>query len=194
MNKKEQLIHWLGDAYAMEQGIVTTLEKHAGDAKGQPKVRAAIVKHIRETKGHASALKLCLKNLGSAPSTFKSGLAQVTSFLAGMPTSLAHDTVIKNAIAEFATEHFEMACYSSLIETATALRVPAVVTACKKILAEEAAQAKLLDSQLKKLTRDYLSGLDKEESGTKTKIPARPSSKGNGVKRRSAKRKSRSRK
>lgn len=50
VTKREQLIAWLGGAHAMEVGIVSTLEKHADDAKGQPKVRAAITKHLRETK------------------------------------------------------------------------------------------------------------------------------------------------
>ncbi len=50
MTKKDQLIAWLGDAHAMEVGIVSTLEKHIADAKGQPKVKAALNAHLRETK------------------------------------------------------------------------------------------------------------------------------------------------
>ncbi len=57
MTKKDQLIYWLGDAHALEVGLVTTLEKQIAEAKGLPKVRALLSKHLAETKKHATAIK-----------------------------------------------------------------------------------------------------------------------------------------
>src|SRR5688572_18404112 len=121
MTKQEQLIQWLGDAHAMEVGIVSTLEKHIADAKGLPKVRVALSKHLGETKRHATAMKKALASVGGSHPVIKEGISKMANLAAGLMTSAAADTSVKNAIADFATEHFEIACYNSLIFTATAL-------------------------------------------------------------------------
>ena len=94
----------------MEVGIVTTLEKHAADAKGQPKVRAAINKHLRETKKHATAVKKALESLGGSHPVLREGLSKLVNAVAGVGSSLATDTPVKNAIVDISTEHFEIAC------------------------------------------------------------------------------------
>jgi ferritin-like metal-binding protein YciE len=141
MTKQEQLIQWLGDAHAMEVGIVSTLEKHIADAKGLPKVRAALTKHLGETKRHATAMKNALASLGGSHPVIKEGISKMANLAAGLVTSAATDTIVKNAIADFATEHFEMACYNSLIFTATALREKEIAATCKAILKEEKVMA-----------------------------------------------------
>jgi ferritin-like metal-binding protein YciE len=156
MTKQEQLIQWLGDAHAMEVGIVTTLEKHIADAKGLPKVRAALTKHLGETKRHATAMKKALASLGGSHPVMKEGFSKVVNLAAGLMTSAATDTIVKNAIADFATEHFEMACYNSLIFTATALGEKEIATTCKAILKEEKAMAAALDSHLQAVNAAYL--------------------------------------
>src|SRR6187402_622102 len=131
MTKREQFIQWLGDAHAMEVGIVTTLEKHIADAKGLPKVRAALTKHLRETKRHASEMKKALASLGGSRPILKEGVSKLANLAAGLVTTVPRDTIVKNAIADFAMEHFEMACYNSLIQTATALGEPKIAATCK---------------------------------------------------------------
>jgi ferritin-like metal-binding protein YciE len=160
VNKREQFIAWLGDAHAMEVGIVSTLEKHASDAKGQPKVRAALTKHLRETKKHATAMKQALESLGGSHPVVREGLNKAVNLVAGLATSAANDTPIKNTIADFATEHFEIACYTSLIQTATELGETKIAATCRGILKEERAMAKVLADFLPVVTTKYLSGLD----------------------------------
>lgn len=178
MTKREQLIQWLSDAHAMEVGIASTLEKHAADAKDQPKVRAAINKHLKETKRHAADLEKVLSSLGSGPAILKEGISKLANLLAGLATSAANDTVIKNGIADFATEHFEIACYNSLIFTATELGEAKVATVCRGILKDEKAMAKLLEGQLKEVNAFYLKRLEddaepKQDSGREAKAPKR---------------------
>src|ERR1700712_2829942 len=108
MTKREQFIQWLGDAHAMEVGIVSTLEKHIADAKGQPKVRAALAKHLAETKRHATEMKKALASLGGSHPYLKEGVSKAANLVAGLVTTVAKDTNVKNAIADFATEHFEI--------------------------------------------------------------------------------------
>lgn len=146
----------------MEMGIVTMLQKHAGDAGDFPKVHAATLKHLAETENHAALIASCLETLEAHPSKLKTGFAKVTSFFGDMPTSLAYDTVIKNGITEFASEHQEIASYTALIDAATALGFPDIAATCRKILAEEKAQAKHLGSQLKQVSKLYLASLQRD--------------------------------
>src|SRR3954466_3249970 len=109
MTKQEQFILWLGDAHAMEVGIVTTLEKHIADAKGLPKVRAALTKHLAETKRHATEMKKALASVGGTHPMLKEGVSKLANLAAGLVTSAPRDTIVKNAIADSATEAFEIA-------------------------------------------------------------------------------------
>jgi len=162
MTKRAQLITWLGDAHAMEVGIITTLEKHIADAKGHPKVRAGLTKHLKETKRHASEMKKALAAMGGSHPVLREGVGKLASLAAGLVTTTARDTLVKNAIADFATEHFEIACYSSLVVTATALGEKKIAATCKGILREEKAMAKALSEQLPMITESYLATLDEE--------------------------------
>jgi ferritin-like metal-binding protein YciE len=163
MTKREQFIQWLGDAHAMEVGIVTTLEKHIVDAKALPKVRAALTNHLRETKRHAAEMKKALASMGGTHPMIKEGVSKLANLAAGLVTTAAKDTIVKNAIADFATEHFEMACYKSLIFTATQLGETKIAAACQGILKEEEAMAALLDTQFKSVNDTYLASLDGDE-------------------------------
>jgi ferritin-like metal-binding protein YciE len=177
MTKREQLIYWLGDAHAMEVGIVSTLEKHISDAKGQAKVRAALTKHLAETKRHATEMKEALASLGGTHPYVREGVSKVVNLVAGLSTSLAKDTVVKNGIADFATEHFEIACYNSLIQTATALGETKIAATCKTILKDEIAMAKTLEGLLKEVNATYLGSLDMDEKpAKKTPASAKPKS------------------
>ncbi|MEO8354139.1 MAG: DUF892 family protein [Chthoniobacteraceae bacterium] len=170
MTKRGQFIQWLGDAHAMEVGMVSTLEKHIADAKGLPKVRAALTKHLGETKRHATAMKKALASLGGSRPVIKEGISKVANLAAGLLTSAASDTIVKNAIADFAAEHFEIACYNSLIFTATALGEKDIAATCKAILKEEMAMAAALESQLKAVNDSYLATLDDDEK----EVPSKP--------------------
>ena len=107
----------------------------------------------------------------------REGVSKLANLAAGLVTTAAKDTIVKNAIADFATEHFEMACYRSLILTSTALGETKIATACKGILKEEEAMAALLESQFKGVNDAYLSSLDEDEeepSAPTGKIAAQP--------------------
>lgn len=175
MTPREQLIAWLGDAHAMEVGIVTTLEKHIADAGGLPKVRAALKKHLAETKKHATAVKQALKSLDAGHPVIREGISKVVNAVAGIGTSLAKDTPVKNAIADFATEHFEIACYTSLAQTADAVGEKKIAATCRAILKEEQAMAKTLEAQFKDVNAFYLRSLDSDEPKRATRA-SRPRS------------------
>lgn len=179
MTKREQFIQWLGDAHAMEVGIISTLEKHIADAKGQPKVRATLTQHWKETKRHAEEMKKALASLGGSHPVLKEGVSKLANLVAGLVTTMAADTTVKNAIADFATEHFEIACYKSLIVTANALGEKKIAATCKAILKEELAMAKVLDTQLQGINEAYLSTLEDAEQDSSRQTASRSRSSSN---------------
>lgn len=191
MTKREQLIAWLGDAHAMEVGIVSTLEKHIADAKGQPKVVAALKKHLSETKKHATTLKQALASLGGSHPVIREGISKAVNLVAGLATSAAGDTPVKNAIADFATEHFEIACYQSLIQTATEVGETKIAQSCQGILREEETMAKTLKGLFPQINAAYLGTLDGDErekaASPRAKKSARKPSQGSLIKRRAKK-------
>jgi ferritin-like metal-binding protein YciE len=186
MTKKDQLIAWLGDAHAMEVGIVSTLEKHIADAKGQPKVKAALNAHLRETKRHATAMKQALESLGGSHPVVREGISKIVNLVAGLGTSAASDTPVKNAIADFATEHFEIACYTSLAQTAAAIGETRIAATCKAILKEEKAMAKTLQDLFPAINASYLDTLEdeKQDDATGEKRRSQPARKKPAAKKR----------
>lgn len=176
MTKKDQLIYWLGDAHAMEVGLVTTLEKQIAEAKGLPKVRALLSKHLADTKKHATAVKNALASLGGSHPVIQEGVSKLANLAAGVIPTLAKDTVIKNAIAGYTSENMEIACYKALIATADALGEKKISATCKAILKDEQAMAKALDAQLPGLLATYLGTLDddRKEKAPKTKTEGAP--------------------
>ncbi len=152
----ELLIAWLRDAYAMEKSLVPVLEDHAKDAAGSPEVRARLEQHATETRNHINLVEQCLHQLGEEPSTIKNTVAKVMGAVQSVASSAFHDDVVKNALQDFGTENFEIACYRALIEGAKALQKDEVVRICEQILKEEQAMARFLEQNLPTTVQETL--------------------------------------
>lgn len=160
MDAKEQFVEWLKDAYAMERALVDTLTKHAADAKDYPEIQKPIDEHREVTESHASQIEDLLEKLGEDKSGLKTALARFSGLVTGLPTSLASDTLVKNALAEFASENFEIACYTSLSAAASELGLDDAVEVFEDILAEEQEMADFLAASIPEITILQLSKAD----------------------------------
>ena len=156
MKTKEELIEWLRDAYAMETAMELALKKQIESQKVSQRMREQASIHYVETQGHAEAVEACLKNLGADTSAGKTMLAQGMEAIKGTATMLAKDEPVKDAIAAYASEHFEIACYTALRTAALKLGLPDVVGTCNAILLEEIKMAKWLEENLPAVVTDYL--------------------------------------
>ena len=57
MKRRDELISWLNDAYAMEQSQTKVLQNHADDAEQEmPEVRQKDMQHLYETRRHAEKI------------------------------------------------------------------------------------------------------------------------------------------
>jgi ferritin-like metal-binding protein YciE len=156
METHDQIVTWLRDAHAMELSIESTLQRHIEDAKDLPDVRLRLEQHLAETRSHARRVAECLTSLGAGVSATKDVAGGVLGVVQGMSTALFTDELVKNALAEYAMEHLEIAAYSSLIAAAEDAGLVDISHTCSDILREEAAMANWLEDEIPKITRSYL--------------------------------------
>ena len=140
----------------MEQSLESVLQQQIRDASDVPDIRARLQQHLTETRGHAEKVAGCLKQLGEAPSALKSIAGGLIGMVQGASTAMFRDEILKSIIADYAMEHFEIACYRSLRAAANEAGLPEVAEVCEGILAEETAMAEWLEEQLPDMTRAHL--------------------------------------
>jgi ferritin-like metal-binding protein YciE len=150
------LLAWLNDAFAMEEALIPILQNHAKDARDHPQMQAGIENHIEETRRHAELVKACMEELGEKPSSGKSVIGQLIGNMMAPSTGPFKDELIKNAISDFATEHFEIACYSALLAAANEVGNGQLALACEQILDDERAMARLIEDHLPKGVQEIL--------------------------------------
>lgn len=159
-NGKELMLDWLRDAYAMERSLSKTLEKQARHAEEadepDPAMAARLRQHHQETERHADQVRMCLQQHGEDVSRLKSGMGIFGGIMQGLTTGATHDTAVKDCLAGIAAEHFEIACYRSLIAAAEQLGDMETANTCRDILREEEEMARWLESQLPMVTQHEL--------------------------------------
>jgi ferritin-like metal-binding protein YciE len=119
-------------------------------------MHAKLREHLEETHRQADRLKRCIETIGGDVSKGKAWFSSLAGKIKGVSSGMADDEVVKNALSEYATEHFEIACYKSLIAAGDELGYLDVVQVCRQNLAEEEAMAEWLETQIPEITRGYL--------------------------------------
>jgi ferritin-like metal-binding protein YciE len=145
----DQLVAWLDDAHAMESGLIAILQNHAshfGDR--MPEAARALQQHVVETQQHVQRLQECLRMLNSSPSGVKSTLSSLMGWFEGATTAVFRDQLVKDALADYASEQFEVACYTALVSAATQLGYPEVARLCAQNLEEDSRMATWVLQQL----------------------------------------------
>jgi ferritin-like metal-binding protein YciE len=140
-NGTDQLATWLDDAHAMESGLISILQVHASHVSHLPDAVQRLERHVVETQQHVERLNECMRLLGTAPSGIKSALSSVIGSVEGASTAIFRDEVVKDALADYASEQFEVACYTALVSMATALDYPDIARLCNQNLQEDRAMA-----------------------------------------------------
>jgi ferritin-like metal-binding protein YciE len=68
-------------------------------------------------------------------------------------TGMFTDELMKNALADYASEQFEVACYNALVTAAEELDEIEVAGLCRANLVEDQAMADWLDEQIPRFVR-----------------------------------------
>lgn len=157
MTAKDMLIAWLNDAHGMENALIRILEHQIKDAKDYPQVQAKLEQHLEQTRRHAELVKGCVEALGSKTSAVKTGMANLFGQMQALSTGPAQDEMVKNALADYAAENFEVASYTALVQAAQALGDQQTASVCQQILQEDAAMASWIEENLPTLVQESLS-------------------------------------
>lgn len=151
MVDRSTMIAWLNDAYAMESALIPILQNHAADAQGDPHARDRIELHLEQTRRHAELVRGCVERLGSTTSLTKTGLGSLFGTIQSVTTAFFSDEMIKNALSDYATEHFEIACYRALKAGAESMGDMHIAEVCGAIIRDEEEMAHWLEMQIPKL-------------------------------------------
>jgi len=165
MTQQQAVLSWLKDAHAMEAGAVPTLKQHAAVAGDYPEVQSKLNEHVDVTRRHAYLIEGCIERLGGQPSALKEAVGTVMGKVTGAANLPAKDTVVKNALGDYAAENFEIACYRSLIAAAEKVGDRETADVCGRILRDEEEMAGWLGGHIATLTQAFVSGETGEASG-----------------------------
>jgi ferritin-like metal-binding protein YciE len=148
MTGQEMMLAWLNDAHAMEHALIHTLEQRIREAEGHPEIKARDEQHLEETRRHAELVRGCVERLGGTTSALKTGMSSAMGVVQGLSTAVARDTLMKNCLADYSAEQFEVASYTALIAGAQALGDRDTAAICEQIRREDAAMAEWLAQRL----------------------------------------------
>ncbi len=158
MAQQDLFISWLHDAYAMEINLTHVLEHRVDDAKNYPSIQMKDQQHLDQTRQHAEMVKSILERLGENTSAVKSGMAHIMGNVQAISTGPTKDEMVKNCLADYASESFEIACYRSLITAAQGLGDSTAAQTFQRILQDEQDAASFLLSVIPDVTQDALMG------------------------------------
>lgn len=86
----------------------------------------------------------------------KQTVGKVQGMVQGISTGPAGDEVVKNCLADYAAEHFEIACYTSLIAACNELGESQIASVCDQIRSQEEAMAQRLMQAIPVVTTTYM--------------------------------------
>jgi ferritin-like metal-binding protein YciE len=153
---RDLFVTGLRNAHAMERQAQELLERQSERSGDYPEVQARLRQHLAETRTQLSRLEECLKACGESPSALKDAALAFGANVAAMGHAVAPDEIIKNALANNAFEHYEIAAYKSLLSLAEPAGMSSHVASLRTSLAEEEQMAAWVDQSVKTVTLAYL--------------------------------------
>lgn len=164
---REIFVTGLKNAHAMENQALSIMKPQVKRIENYPDIAAKLEEHIRETEGQISRLDEILTSLAEENSTLKDAALSFTGAMAALGHTVAGDEILKNSMANFAFENFEIAAYRSLITIAELGGFAAIVRPLQANLDEEVAMAAWLEQNLRPTTIKFASLKD---AGTSAKV------------------------
>lgn len=146
----------LRNAHAMEKQALSIMQPQLNRLEHYPEVSALLDRHIRETEGQLARIDQVLDSLGESASGLKDTMLSFTGSMAAITHTLATDEILKNSMANFAFEHFEIAAYTSLITAAELSGQTAAIPVLQQNLDEEKAMAAAIEASLPHVVRQYV--------------------------------------
>lgn len=150
--------------HAVEHQAIELLERLISRLEDYPAIVERARQHLVESKNQAQRLEGLLQGLGTSRSSVKDAVMSFAGAMAGMMHSPASDEVLKQSVASFAFENYEIAGYKTLLVLAEETGHQDALVPLRRSLAEEEAMAAWLDQNLDETTRVFLSRIEANDS------------------------------
>ena len=145
----------LKNAHAMENQALSIMKPQVSRIESYPEIGAQLSRHISETEGQIARLDTILDGLDEDKSSLKDLALSVAGAFAAVGHTVAPDEILKNSMANFAFENFEIAAYKSLIALAEASGHTEAIPALESNLQEEIDMAEWLDANVEAVTLKF---------------------------------------
>jgi len=136
MARRETLLAWLRDAHAMERATIDNLQRQVERTDEYPQLQAKLEEHLDQSRDQLRRVEDCLHRLGTDPSMVKDAATRLTGYVETWLAGMAPDEIVKNCMATYAFEHFEVASYRALAAAAQECGELDVMRVCEEILDE----------------------------------------------------------
>jgi ferritin-like metal-binding protein YciE len=146
----------LRNQHAVENQAIELLERQVGRLENYPEMEERMRRHIEESREQARRLEELLAHHDTSHSAFKDTMMSIVGNVAALGHSTAPDEVVKNTLANFAFEHYEIASYSSLLTLAELTGHTAAGTALNTSLREEKDMAQWIADHLDGTVRRFV--------------------------------------
>lgn len=146
----------LKDAHAMERQSQEMLEQILARIEHYPQVRERVAQHLDETLMQKERLEQILEMTGSDRSMFKDMAMTAMGVMGAMASAMAEDEILKNSLASYAHENFEIASYEALIILGQEAGYTKALPLLGKSLTEERGMAMWLAEHLREVTLIFL--------------------------------------
>jgi ferritin-like metal-binding protein YciE len=163
---QDVLLDWLRDAHAMEKMAIDILQRQHDRLESYPDLKNKVREHLEVTKRQASQLETLFERYDEDPSAVKDAMGRIAGNMGPLANMMSGDEVVKNGIASYTFEHFEIASYRALIAAAEQLGEDEVARVCRNILQEEEQMAGWLGQNLPTVTQEFVR---REMSGQQNK-------------------------
>jgi len=146
----------LRNAHAMETQAIQLLTRQVERLENYPEIEEKLRLHLEESKVQRTRLEEALSSLDEEHSAIKEAVLGLGGNIAALAHTAASDEIIKNTLANYMFEHFEIASYKSLIAMAEVLGHAPGESAARASLVEEERMAAWLDEHIAPTTVAFL--------------------------------------
>lgn len=154
---RDTYVTGLINARALEVEATQLLSRQIGRVQNYPEVEEALRRHLTETEQQRDRLDALLEAHGTSHSSVKDLITGFAGNMAAMGHVPMQDEIIKNSLANYAFEHFEIASYKSLLTLADLAGDTKGAGLLKVSLGEEERMAQWCEDSLEGITRKYAS-------------------------------------
>ncbi|WP_338664854.1 ferritin-like domain-containing protein [Pararoseomonas sp. SCSIO 73927] len=145
----------LVNARALETQAIELLSRQVDRIESYPEIADALRRHIAESEQQRVRLDTILESLGSSNSTIKDFVTGLMGNMAALAHAPMQDEILKNTLANYAFEHFEIASYKSLLVLADLAGDATAPTALRQSLSEEERMAQWCADTLEPTVRKF---------------------------------------